>query len=213
MSQARSSADFFEPILGWRIWRRDAKRQVTIGAAAAEATVAPSVDVRAPDYIDPVLGWRIWRVVRCRRQYLLGSLFNRVAWFPESALEAQCFQSILRRRSHVAPDPKCHCGIYAAKADTIDTALLAQRSLRPLVIGRVYLWGNVVEAESGWRASRGYPERLFVPRIGGPARDDDYRIAAGLEAYGVSVSVVSVESAAAVLPTLTALIDGPALAA
>ncbi len=213
MTHGRTSGDFFEPVLGWRIWRRDAKRQVTIGAAAADATVAPSVGLGAPDYIEPVVGWRIWRVVRCRGQYLLGSLFNRVAWFPETALDAQCFQSIIRSRSHDAPSVKCHCGIYAAQRDTIDAALLGQRSLRPLVIGRVSLWGTVVEAESGWRASRGYPERIFVPRIGGPAKDEDYRIAAGLEAYGVPVSVVSVESVASVMPTLSALIDGPALAA
>ena len=213
MSSARSSGDFFEPILGWRIWRRDAKRQVTIGATVAEATVAPDVEIRAPDYTDPVVGWRIWRVVRCRGQYLLGSLFNRVAWFPETALEAQCFQSIIRSRAHRSPDLRCHCGIYAAQRDTIDAALLSQRSLRPLVIGRVNLWGNVLEAEHGWRASRGYPERIFVPRIGGPPKDDDLRIAEGLEAYGVPVSIVCVDTVASLLPTLSALIDGPALAA
>jgi hypothetical protein len=213
MSYGRSSGDFFEPILGWRIWRRDAKRQVTIGATDAQAAVAPDVEVRAPDYTDPVVGWRIWRVVRCRGQYLLGSLFNRVAWFPETALEAQCFQSIIRSRAHRSPDLRCHCGIYAAQRDTIDAGLLSQRSLRPLVIGRVNLWGDVLEAEYGWRASRGYPERIFVPRIGAPPKDEDYRIAEGLEAYGVPVSIVSVDSAGALLPTLSALIDGPALAA
>ena len=108
MSYGRSSGDFFEPILGWRIWRRDAKRQVTIGVAPAEAGATPDIALHAPDYTDPVLGWRIWRVVRCRGQYLLGSLFNRVAWFPEAALDAQCFQSIIRSRAHHSPDLKCH---------------------------------------------------------------------------------------------------------
>jgi hypothetical protein len=207
MSYGRSSGDFFEPILGWRIWRREAKRQVTIGTAAAEAAAVPDVEITAPDYTDPVIGWRIWRVVRCRGQYLLGSLFNRVAWFPESALDAQCFQSLIRSRAHHSPELKCHCGIYAAQRDTIDTSLLSQRSLRPLVVGRVYLWGNVIEAQAGWRASRGYPERIFVPRIGGQAKDDDLRMAEGLRSYGVPVSVVCVDSAPSLMPTLSALVD------
>ena len=69
---------------------------------------------------------------------------------------------------HPAPDEGCRCGIYAAS-----TAAQAAASVtdppRPRgrivhrIIGRVSLWGTVVECERGWRAERAYPASLVVP--------------------------------------------------
>jgi hypothetical protein len=207
-----ASSDFFEPVIGWRIWRRSAKRHVTSGAAVAQAAAAHASSSGAPDYTDPVVGWRIWRVLRCNGQYVLGSLFNNVAWFPETRLDARCFQAI-RVRSHESPDPKCRCGIYAAHHDALDWGALSHRSLKRLVIGRVLLWGTVIEAEHGWRATHAYPERIFVPRVRGTFSDEEYRIADGLGAYGVPVARVHVESVDALLPTLAALAGAPSVSA
>jgi hypothetical protein len=33
------------------------------------------------------------------------------------------------------------------------------------VIGRVMLWGEVVECEHGWHAACAYPAHLYVPRV------------------------------------------------
>jgi hypothetical protein len=77
------------------------------------------------------------------------------------------------------------------------------------VIGRVSLWGSVVECEGGWRASHAYPERLWVPalhdehEIAGDAR----KIACELTAYGVPIELVDCrtrEDVAAVLTSRTA---------
>jgi hypothetical protein len=59
-------------------------------------------------------------------------------------------------------------------------------SSQVVVIGRVSLWGLVVECERGWRAQLAYPERLFVG-CGPRARDDVHiRAADALERnYGV----------------------------
>ena len=202
----RGRSDFFEPVRGWRVWRRGAKRHVSTvraGDPADHATPLGDGDV-APDYVDPVLGWRVWRVVKCKGQYLLASLFNNVVWVPGEALDARCF-AIIRLPRHTSPDLKCHCGVYAARREAIDWELIGRRALTPLVVGRVSLWGPVVEAERGWRAEHGYPERLFVPCIRPSLRDRDVRIAQSLDAYGVPVKTVLVDRAAALMPVLDVL--------
>jgi hypothetical protein len=65
----------------------------------------------------------------------------------------------------------------------VGTAALA--SLTPatdLVIGRVALWGEVLEGDHGWRASRAYPAELIVD----PLVDDD-TVTALSEDYRVPV--------------------------
>ncbi len=217
---SRGRSDFFEPVRGWRVWRRGAKRNVTGGppqAAVAEAE-RPGAEATdgtwpaAPDYLEPVLGWRIWRVVKCKGRYVLASLFNNVVWVPGTALDARCF-AIVRLFGHRAPDEKCHCGIYAARREAIDWELLGRRALTPLAVGRVYLWGPVVEAERGWRAEHAYPERLFVPSIGQTLKERDHRIVEGLEAYGVPVRTILVEHASSLLPVIDVLGGDPPLRA
>jgi hypothetical protein len=194
--------DFYEPLPGWRIWRRNAKRHVS-GVHAAHVTRAPPPvdEAQAPDFTEPIIGWRAWRVMKYRDQYLLGSLFNNVAWFPATPLHAQCFPTI-SGSVHRSPAETCRCGIYAARHEAIEWASIAQRGLKSLVVGRVFLWGEVIEAERGWRAARAYPERIFVPRIREPFEEADFRIVDGLAAFGVPVEKVRVESKSALLPTL-----------
>jgi hypothetical protein len=64
------------------------------------------------------------------------------------------------------------------------------------VIGRVALWGDVVEGSAGWRASHAYPTELFVPsgaagRSGLRRRAYVDEIMQALEVYGVPVDLVS----------------------
>jgi hypothetical protein len=62
------------------------------------------------------------------------------------------------------------------------------------VIGRVSLWGSVVEGELGFRAASAYPEHLYVPprRANGPAVPA-LAIADGLADYGVPIEVLDEE--------------------
>ena len=168
-----------------------------VGEPAGHATpgVDPLLGDGAPDYVDPVLGWRVWRVVRCKGQYLLASLFNNVVWVPGEALDARCF-AIIRVPRHTSPDLKCHCGVYAARREAIDWDLIGRRALTPLVVGRVALWGPVVEAERGWRASFAYPRSLFVPFSGKGDPFDQFRLIAGLERYEIETELVDLGSLA-----------------
>jgi hypothetical protein len=163
---------------------------------------------RAPDYIEPVVGWRAWLVSEVEGRPLLGGVVFHRQWWPREPHVAECLHwrpQPLRpwRRAepdHVAPGLRCRCGLYAA-----DSLAEASRYARPgrlpepvrwptlhRVVGRVSLWGRVVECEHGWRASHAYPERLVVPtqRANGRPVPNAEAIAAALEVYGVPVEVV-----------------------
>jgi hypothetical protein len=58
------------------------------------------------------------------------------------------------------------------------------------VVGEVSLWGDVVEAECGWRGQYAYPACLFIPVVD-HIEDRAFDIAEGLREYGVDVTVVA----------------------
>jgi hypothetical protein len=130
----------------------------------------------APDYALPVEGWRVWIVLDDAGTARLRSLYYDVPWEPESPVLATClnrerpFPRLWRRRErhHVAPDDSCTCGIYAATERFAARRYLEQppATSREVcrVLGRVALWGTVVECERGWRASYAYPTRLYLPK-------------------------------------------------
>jgi len=175
---------------------------------------------RAPDFLEPVEGWRVWRVGSHEGQIVLQSVFVDAVWEPGRALEARCEH---RRRSvwrpwrvvtseHPAPEEQCSCGIYAASTRSAARRYLGVPS--PVgtgmrVIGKVALWGEVVESESGWRASMAYPSQLYVPIPTEHARRSLRRraivdeVAVGLERYGVPVELVAGEPGESILSALS----------
>jgi hypothetical protein len=82
------------------------------------------------------------------------------------------------------------------------------------VLGRVALWGTVVECERGWRASRAYPAHLYVPSPRRPALFvltglrrpalPAEEIALELAAYGVPVEIVECATVRGLAETLDA---------
>jgi hypothetical protein len=58
-------------------------------------------------------------------------------------------------------------------------------------VGRVSLWGVVIECERGWRALYAYPARLYVPTrlTARHLRLGPGEVAEGLAGYGVPVTV------------------------
>jgi hypothetical protein len=58
--------------------------------------------------------------------------------------------------SHRSPEPGCTCGIHAIK----DPARLARSGRSAAVVGRVAMWGRVIEHTKGYRAEFAYPSRL-----------------------------------------------------
>jgi hypothetical protein len=157
----------------------------------------------APDYIDPVVGWRVWAVSKSDGTLRLRSLMFEETWPPDRPFVADCRERRhpLRRlwgrqpSRHQPPDWSCDCGIYATRqiADAVRYAeSYGSRHWRVVhrVVGRVSLWGSVLEYTDGWRAARAYPLELFVPRIGPPESPGAEAVAIALAEYGVPVEIV-----------------------
>ena len=160
-----------------------------------------------PDFIEPVEAWRVWRVSMSQSRVVLQSLYAGVSWEPAVPLVASCTGGHRSRwapwrerpNDHPAPELDCRCGIYglrsvAAARSYLETPPLLCRDDR--VIGRVALWGDVVEGPSGWRASHAYPIDLFLPssaegRSGLRQRAYVDEILFALEAYEVPVDLVA----------------------
>ena len=160
-----------------------------------------------PDYVEPVEAWRVWRVARREGHVVLQSLFAGVVWEPAVPLVASCTGGHRSRwapwrktpNDHAAPELDCLCGIYgvrsvAAARSYLERPALLSRDDR--VIGRVALWGTVVEGPAGWRASHAYPIELFVPvpvvvHSGPRRRADVEEIVLALEEYNVPVDLAA----------------------
>jgi hypothetical protein len=166
-----------------------------------------------PDLVEPIEAWRVWRVAVCQGRVVLTSVFTSVIWEPAVPLAASCsvgHRSLSRPwrvelNDHPAPDLDCRCGIYgvpsaAGARPYLERPPVLCRDER--VIGRVALWGDVVEGQSGWRASHAYPVELFVPLppvvqkgLRRRAYAEEIRIA--LEEYRVPVDLVATSALAA----------------
>src|SRR4051794_30673604 len=108
------------------------------------------------------------------------------------------------RSAHASPASDCRCGVYGAldleeAARYLDTVGPVGEPVAWSVIGRVNLWGNVIEATAGYRASPAYPSALYVPtrRLFRPRAGRELpefltatAVAEALGAYGVPVRLL-----------------------
>jgi hypothetical protein len=155
------------------------------------------VDSAAPDFIEPVLGWRVWLVVEDLGVLRLASVLYPTVWQPRHEMTARCELAPHARGFHRPPHGECSCGLYAAAALTDAVSYFdgyGQRSRSPVyrVLGRVALWGRVIEGDRGWRSSYGYPARIYVPEVclGGDGSRAADEIALALADYGVPIEIV-----------------------
>jgi hypothetical protein len=163
-----------------------------------------------------VVGWRVWSVVEAGGELRLASLVYHEVWEPGAQVTARCRRTLAalpwgRLPLHEAPAYDCCCGIHALA--TLEGAAAYLRSevdkgppAVQRVLGAVSLWGRVVEAKHGWRASAAYPQRIVVPtgRLQRavaaalwPYRPSPGTVAEALAAYGVPVELQESRSIAA----------------
>lgn len=102
---------------------------------------------------EPIIAWRSWALTGWRdgSHLRLRPVARRGGWKPREATEASCRTNPF----HDAPEPGCRCGLHASV--TLD---ILRRTKCPAVLGRVALWGRVIEHERGYRARFAYPQRL-----------------------------------------------------
>ncbi len=114
---------------------------------------------------EPILGWRAWRLHRMDAGLRIVPTTPRSAWEPRVAIHATCSGSHTREymvynpelaKFHRSPEPGCTCGVHAIK----DPARLARSGRTAAVVGRVAMWGRVIEHTKGYRAEFAYPSRL-----------------------------------------------------
>ncbi len=179
-------------------------------AAAVELPLhSVSMTDVVPDLIEPLRAWRAWSVRRTDEGWRLASIHYQELWPTGRELSAWCFRSSrtsvaegIRHARHHAPSSSCHCGIYGA-ADPLHAGeyLIPQHtgwetmyvasSYVHRVFGQIDLWGRLVECEQGYRATHGYPARVFVPtRRPDGSKLDVSDVALDLLAYGVPVELV-----------------------
>lgn len=170
----------------------------------------------APDYAAPLVGWRTWAAVERKGGLALRSMVYEGRWPPGEPLVATCrllprsrrLARLLWFEPHEAPDERCECGVYAASAPELALPYLSRlgliRGARYALIGRVALWGRVIECERGWRGTFAYPTHLYL-RYASRRKGADARALAGrLAIYGVPVEVVLAHTAEALLDYLAA---------
>jgi hypothetical protein len=63
---------------------------------------------------------------------------------------------------HSVPNENCVCGFWGVKKDSLRTNLPFM--CEGCLIGKVAMWGTVIEHEHGYRAEFSYPQVLFEPR-------------------------------------------------
>jgi hypothetical protein len=164
----------------------------------------------APDYAGPIVGWRGWFVVESEGALRLCSIVHHTLWPPRQELVASCRAREHRSKSdlaakHSAPEAVCRCGIYACESAAVATPFLSgsrtpARQTLGFVLGRVSLWGKVVECRRGWRGERAYPASIYVPLPSAEGRllfarsPGAETVALALRSYGVPVESVACES-------------------
>jgi hypothetical protein len=113
------------------------------------------------------VAWRIWRLGAVAlpdgaSEVFLRSCVRSGYWEARARFEASCSR-------HKLPDLRCECGIYAVRerAQAEEWATWARSVLpNPIVMGRVSLWGKVLQFSKGFRAQYAYPYELEVARDG-----------------------------------------------
>lgn len=163
--------DFAHYLTGWRVWR-----------VQQHWTDLPAVRMKPLKAIptpETTIEWEqtVVRTLRAR----LRSMVMEQLWPERAIMQARC-----EWHQGVAPARHCSCGLYAAK--TLPALAVVLRQVfderltdwqRTLAVGRVALWGQVVEHEHGWRAEFGRPLEVWVL--------DEARASVLAEAYGVPV--------------------------
>lgn len=163
----------------------------------------------APDLIEPLHAWRVWSVQKTHDGWRLASIHYRQFWEPEAEAAAWCYRSsraapeaAVRHERHLAPAMGCQCGIYGATDPAAAgeylvahqgpwESMYVSAEYRHRVLGQIALWGRTVECTHGYRASHGYPTRIWLPTRRPDGRTvDAASVADDLAAYGVPVELV-----------------------
>ena len=115
---------------------------------------APVVKRPSPDYVHTITAWRGWCVSNSGCLESLGS-YSR--WTPKVAVKAIC-----TCHSHEAPQMTCNCGYWSFKSHENLVKAISGYASDVEVVGKVEIWGRVIECENGYRSEFAYPSELWL---------------------------------------------------
>jgi hypothetical protein len=142
-----------QPIVGWRIWR------VTRGIDRRMSTLQLANELLEAERRGEV------RPVERLFRYRLRSLTQPGLWPPGRRLQSSCEREGVDDATHEAgPDAVCACGIWALRQRGGAERLMGsyRDSGGATALGRVALWGRIIEHENGWRGQFAYPLDVVV---------------------------------------------------
>lgn len=123
---------------------------------------------------EPIVAYRAWLAEM--PTLLLRSYVVAYVWPRKVRTEAFCkgddtpvwpgenFANVVQPCHHdpaVLPGEYCSCGIYAFKTKQDAQWWMQERNKR-FVYGEVFLWGRVIECDSGYRAQYAYPKSVYT---------------------------------------------------
>lgn len=111
--------------------------------------------------IEPIVAYRDYTIDQTWSEGPILTSRNSIVWHNREKHYAICNKGggIF---GHDAPHENCECGVYAfMNPDHPD-----MRNSHSYVWAEVYLWGNVLLCESGYRAQYAYPKTLFIRDTG-----------------------------------------------
>jgi len=116
--------------------------------------------------IDAIVGYRGWRIIVRDGQSELRSVYaQETRWQVGEPLEAEC--KCRSRRSVYEGGERIHtCGIYAYDFPVFGMQVPARAEQffgHQFVYGEVYLWGEVIRHEKGYRGTVATPAGFYKP--------------------------------------------------
>lgn len=108
-----------------------------------------------PDLLEPIIGYRAWRVDSGGNLMSTGLFYygHGGGWYPREPQASQCYYDKLLHYGHKTPQEHCNCGYYAAS----DFRNIMKGSGKYAAVGRVAMWGKIIQYTKGWRAEYAYP--------------------------------------------------------
>lgn len=167
-------------------------------------------DLTIPDVAHWIEGWRVWRRESGGR---LQSLYAGDVWPQRQVARAGCHTAtdVLGQiaslygienieRCHVSPHEHCHCGIYFKHRPPPweDVFIGPDR-----IVGRVAVWGKVIQGTEGGRAQFAYPLSLSdkkLAKLYGVAWEQGYRRRVPQWPWGLRVLFTFSSAAWATIP-------------
>lgn len=130
--------------------------------------------MRTPDEIEPRHAWRVFWALQPRNHYTETSPMNEI-WLPNrDSWELQSLNHGMRwsktniatcTTGHEAPDANCMCGLWSTKdLTTLQRCVGGATSdkRRVICLGKVRIWGKVIEHEHGYRSSHADIQELWM---------------------------------------------------